>query len=281
MPHPLHEKLRVEPLSVGQDGKPRVGLRIVRSSPPPDAAAAIASTSADSPSECSARAAAVFPADEPLPSLTGPSLQHGGEPATTSALADPTKQQNHMASDAAEQTATACQRGPALSRDKTYPKQHVQQDSIARHSEAAADQGGSPPQQQKTQMGEQEMLEQLANAAVTAGDISLPPIQHTLGIPPKLAWKHASEHQSIFHSGAPVGSSCPSTPTFKFGDHNPFASPMIHTEPSIEGTASPVFSKALDYKSCDHIMCLTKDMARHLFPPAPLGNGGVLYELLC
>ena len=29
------------------------------------------------------------------------------------------------------------------------------------------------------------------------------------------------------------------------------------------------FSKHLDYKSCQHILCLTKDMARHLLPPAP------------
>ncbi len=29
------------------------------------------------------------------------------------------------------------------------------------------------------------------------------------------------------------------------------------------------FSKTLDYKSCDHILCLTKDMARQLLPPAP------------
>ena len=34
------------------------------------------------------------------------------------------------------------------------------------------------------------------------------------------------------------------------------------------------FVKALDYKSCDHILCLTKDMARELFPPAPHSSAG-------
>ena len=36
------------------------------------------------------------------------------------------------------------------------------------------------------------------------------------------------------------------------------------------------FVKALDYKSCDHILCLTKDMARELFPPAPHSSAGEL-----
>ena len=30
------------------------------------------------------------------------------------------------------------------------------------------------------------------------------------------------------------------------------------------------FSKTLDYKSCDHILCLTKDMARYLLPAVPV-----------
>ena len=40
---------------------------------------------------------------------------------------------------------------------------------------------------------------------------------------------------------------------------------------SPEQAARPVrsYSKTLDYKSCQHILCLTKDMARHLLPPAP------------
>ncbi|KAK9845393.1 hypothetical protein WJX81_005463 [Elliptochloris bilobata] len=32
----------------------------------------------------------------------------------------------------------------------------------------------------------------------------------------------------------------------------------------------PKFSKTLDYKSCDHILCLTKDMARYLLPAVPV-----------
>lgn len=37
-----------------------------------------------------------------------------------------------------------------------------------------------------------------------------------------------------------------------------------------EGGQLPLaLSKTLDYKSCDHILCLTKDMARQLLPPAP------------
>ncbi|BDA46530.1 hypothetical protein COCOBI_08-6240 [Coccomyxa sp. Obi] len=38
--------------------------------------------------------------------------------------------------------------------------------------------------------------------------------------------------------------------------------------------SSGLFAKTLDYKSCDHIMCLTKDMARHLFPQPPHTSAG-------
>lgn len=44
------------------------------------------------------------------------------------------------------------------------------------------------------------------------------------------------------------------------------------------------FSKTLDYKSCDHILCLTKDMARQLLPPAPhscASTGPAPRPLLC
>ena len=36
-------------------------------------------------------------------------------------------------------------------------------------------------------------------------------------------------------------------------------------------TGPPVaaYSKTLDYKSCQTIMCLTKEMARHLLPSVP------------
>lgn len=36
-------------------------------------------------------------------------------------------------------------------------------------------------------------------------------------------------------------------------------------------TGAPVaaYSKTLDYKSCQTIMCLTKEMARHLLPSVP------------
>jgi hypothetical protein len=40
------------------------------------------------------------------------------------------------------------------------------------------------------------------------------------------------------------------------------------------GAVAGPFVKALDYKSCDHILCLTKDMARELFPPAPHSSAG-------
>jgi hypothetical protein len=43
------------------------------------------------------------------------------------------------------------------------------------------------------------------------------------------------------------------------------------------------FSKTLDYKSCDHILCLTKDMARQLLPPAPhsCASTGVFSAVAC
>lgn len=49
--------------------------------------------------------------------------------------------------------------------------------------------------------------------------------------------------------------------------------PRVHTQPQPE-QPSGVFAKTLDYKSCDHIMCLTKDMARHLFPQPPHTSAG-------
>ncbi len=51
------------------------------------------------------------------------------------------------------------------------------------------------------------------------------------------------------------------------------------------------FSKTLDYKSCDHILCLTKDMARYLLPAVPVSahsgaharhpRAGLLGMLVC
>ncbi|KAK9906835.1 hypothetical protein WJX75_008796 [Coccomyxa subellipsoidea] len=43
---------------------------------------------------------------------------------------------------------------------------------------------------------------------------------------------------------------------------------------SVLGQGTGVFTKNLDYKSCDHIMCLTKNMARHLFPQPPHTSAG-------
>ena len=51
------------------------------------------------------------------------------------------------------------------------------------------------------------------------------------------------------------------------------ARPRAHFQPQPEQPSS-VFTKTLDYKSCDHIMCLTKDMARHLFPQPPHTSAG-------
>lgn len=53
----------------------------------------------------------------------------------------------------------------------------------------------------------------------------------------------------------------------------------IHPQPQLE-QPSGVFTKTLDYKSCDHIMCLTKDMARHLFPQPPHTSAGTCPTIL-
>jgi hypothetical protein len=51
--------------------------------------------------------------------------------------------------------------------------------------------------------------------------------------------------------------------------------------PPMSEQGSGVFTKTLDYKSCDHIMCLTKDMARHLFPQPPHTSAGAMLWQCC
>ncbi len=50
--------------------------------------------------------------------------------------------------------------------------------------------------------------------------------------------------------------------------------PRAPLPPPAPHQGSGFFAKTLDYKSCDHIMCLTKDMARHLFPQPPHTSAG-------
>jgi hypothetical protein len=47
--------------------------------------------------------------------------------------------------------------------------------------------------------------------------------------------------------------------------------PVANAAPQLLPTGAPVaaYSKTLDYKSCQTIMCLTKEMARHLLPSVP------------
>jgi hypothetical protein len=244
----------MELLTAGQDGRPRVGLRIVRSSPPPESAAA--ANSVDSPSECSARVAAVFHAEEPSPL---PAAPHAAEPAIQAA------------------TAEDSPAGPIPTADPLP----AYQPSAA----GAVDLRGEPEQQPALQMSRGELLEQLASVAmttegkaVTSAPASQPAIARdvSLGIPPKLAWKHGGDQYTFHHGTTP-------SPHYQMDFKNRgnstasggIAGSSQCNSAHEEAVASPVFTKALDYKSCDHIMCLTKDMARHLFPPAPLSSAGL------
>ncbi len=64
--------------------------------------------------------------------------------------------------------------------------------------------------------------------------------------------------------------------------HTPRGPPTDASAPAMP-TGAPVaaYSKTLDYKSCQTIMCLTKEMARHLLPSVPASvtaTGALLFD---
>jgi len=74
---------------------------------------------------------------------------------------------------------------------------------------------------------------------------------------------------------APAAAALPPPPPLRVVAPAPVALPaMADTTAPAPPPAHASLSKKLDAKSCDHILCLTKEMARDLLPPVPAAWGG-------
>ena len=74
-----------------------------------------------------------------------------------------------------------------------------------------------------------------------------------------------AEQATTLSSDGDVALSKPKTEN-PAGPHRPDAGALT---PLPTGAPVAAYSKTLDYKSCQTIMCLTKEMARHLLPSVP------------
>jgi hypothetical protein len=205
--------LHIAPLSCG--------LRIVKSNGDNAAedtaaagrprAAAGAAASAESPSECSAGAAAIFPDDAPHTNGVVSFQQHAtGDNQDLRQLLSP------PVAASADGRADHPFQLPLFQQQQGLEDKQQLLGSLEVHSSRAAGVG--------------QLLESLAQAA--------------------------EEVERRAHHSDAVRPRAPQPPA------------------SVQGQGTGVFTKNLDYKSCDHIMCLTKDMARHLFPQPPHTSAG-------